>query len=364
MTRMQLRCSPDQKERWERAAGGAGSLSAWIRDVLDRAAAATESGMTSSVRADADATAPDSVSEEKDPDTPGPSLYDLHDGDVIRDRSTGAAFRVYAENPGGTPSRSSWSVPLRDGDELEDAAGRVFRVYQVEDVNGAVGEEPVGTNGDEPGPVSGEPGGSSSTLTEEGGVNHSSSDHDGQEMSPLPSGENDRSSRTSASTSPPAVSAAVPAPIQAASLDIVVQRLFPGVKTEDLMAEYESTDHEFNDFLGWLTWRHEQDVINDVDTFFEPVKLTDAQRRQQQDRRSRRCSTTGSTPMRRHCLVRGGSLTTTRTPNPKTPLISNHHACSKRTAPARPTLSPVCVNAAMHWKLVAGETCRYCGGTL
>jgi hypothetical protein len=347
MTRMQLRCSPDQKERWERAAGGAGSLSAWIRDVLDRAAAATESGMTSSVRADADATAPDSVSEEKDPDTPGPSLYDLHDGDVIRDRSTGAAFRVYAENPGGTPSRSSWSVPLRDGDELEDAAGRVFRVYQVEDVNGAVGEEPVGTNGDEPGPVSGEPGGSSSTLTEEGGVNHSSSDHDGQEMSPLPSGENDRSSRTSASTSPPAVSAAVPAPIQAASLDIVVQRLFPGVKTEDLTAEYESTEHEFNDFLGWLTWRHERD---------ESTRIV--------DEAVYGFSVTKNGERIDPASIEAYDPDDDTNPEPEDPVDLEPPRMLEAEQHQRPTLSPVCVNAAMHWKLVAGETCRYCGGTL
>jgi hypothetical protein len=321
--------------------------------------------MTSSVRADADATAPDSVSEEKDPDTPGPSLYDLHDGDVIRDRSTGAAFRVYAENPGGTPSRSSWSVPLRDGDELEDAAGRVFRVYQVEDVNGAVGEEPVGTNGDEPGPVSGEPGGSSSTLTEEGGVNHSSSDHDGQEMSPLPSGENDRSSRTSASTSPPAVSAAVPAPIAATSLDIVVQHLFPDESVGSLMAEYEGHDHEFNDFLGWLTWRHEQDVINDVDTFFEPVKLTDAQ----QEAAARPEKPSVFTPTREHphaddiALFVGDPYDDTN-PEPEDPVDLEPPRMLEADAPARPTLSPVCTNAAMHWRLVAGETCRYCGGTL
>jgi hypothetical protein len=46
------------------------------------------------------------------------------------------------------------------------------------------------------------------TLTEEGGVNESSSGVHGQQMSPLPSPENDRSGHSSASTSPPAVSVA------------------------------------------------------------------------------------------------------------------------------------------------------------
>jgi hypothetical protein len=44
-------------------------------------------------------------------------------------------------------------------------------------------------------------------LSEEGGVNESSSDDLGQQMSPLRSPENDRSGRSSASTSPPADSA-------------------------------------------------------------------------------------------------------------------------------------------------------------
>jgi hypothetical protein len=299
MTRLQLRCSPDQKERWMAAAGGDGNLSEWIRDTLDRE----------------------------------------------------------AEKPGGTPGRTRWIGPLGDGAVEEGPDGKALgetpdeATAQVapDGSSSTVEEDAVGTSGEaEPDPpLPGEPGGSSSTLTEEGGVNQSSSGDHGQEMSPLSSGENDRSSRTSASTSPPAVSAAVPAPIQAASLDIVVQRLFPGVKTEDLTAEYESTEHEFNDFLGWLTWRHERD---------ESTRIV--------DEAVYGFSVTKNGERIDPASIEAYDPDDDTNPEPEDPVDLEPPRMLEAEQHQRPTLSPVCVNAAMHWKLVAGETCRYCGGTL
>jgi hypothetical protein len=425
---MQFRCSPDQKERWERAAGGAGSLSAWIRDVLDR--------------------------ESEPPDAEARERFEE------RGEATG-----YMAGP-----------PLADGDEIEDSSGRVFRVYQVEDVDGAVEEEPVGTNGDEPGPVSGEPDGSSSTVEIEAYPDDDTlhrmyhprhwSENRGKPESewvtehplsahPFPTLDDpedtppDRLVDTSPAFAELPVPVglreeleAVPAPIQAQSLDIVVKRLFPGVKTEDLMHEYESTEHEFNDFLGWLTWRHERveegrKVVGHVAPEDAPAPDVPPDVRAMLDQA--KAEAYDDTPDHFQgnlaANIAGGYVPKTVTveqhiqnpypegftptveferpdvdlfddtnPEPEDPVdlepprmleadesayggggrnnvilsvpgaenvtsVERENARSPEqptstSPPAASALSPVCVNAAMHWKLVAGETCRYCGGTL
>lgn len=427
MTRLQLRCSAEQKEAWE-AAAGPGNLSSWIRDVLDR---------------------------EASPDK---------DDDAARER-----FEERGEATGYMAG-----PPLADGDEIEDSSGRTFRVYAIEpDEKGdpkveQVEEEPDGKALGEtppPGPDAASaqvaPEGSSSTArpcphpddcTALGcaGVCDEPITRRLREGAPDPLGldpgipstgqelrEADRLLDQSPAFAEHALAAGelrsaaadleqaeVPAPISTEALDAVIGRLFPGETPESLMSEYEGTEHDFNNFLAWLVWRHDRESepvapgggagtpseerADVAQPGFDPGSVLPVGEDVSGDSPAT-CGLCGketsvamiakhledehgidpreiadapvvdNTPdhfegnLAANIAGGRGPLQTEdlldfddTNPEPEDPVDLPAPTMLEADRTPTPTQqpSPTCVNAAMHWRLTAGESCRFCGGVL
>lgn len=84
-TKMQLRCTHQEKDLWLAVAGGEGKLSEWVREQLNAAA---------------------TPKSEKTPHIPN-----LADGDVVRDSVSGDLFRVRAIKEALDAGEHQWPYP-------------------------------------------------------------------------------------------------------------------------------------------------------------------------------------------------------------------------------------------------------------